>query len=97
MTLDIKERDVLLLDDILDTGRTLKSILKYIEKLSPRSVKTCVLLDKTARRETPIQPDYRGFSIDDHFVVGYGLDYRDKHRNLPYIAILEPAETKSGG
>jgi len=91
LTLDIKGCDVLLLDDILDTGRTLEHIVKYVEEFSPRSVKTCVLLDKAARRTTPIEPDYRGFSIDDYFVVGYGLDHRDMYRNLPYIAVLKPA------
>ena len=95
LTLDIRGREVLLLDDILDSGRTLEHILKYIEKFSPRSVKTCVLLDKAARRETGIRPDYSGFSIDDYFVVGYGHDYRDMYRNLPYIAVLKPVEQTS--
>jgi len=92
LTLDIKGRDVLLLDDIPDTGRTLERILKYLDKFSPRSIRTCVLLDKTARREIEIGPDYRGFSIEDCFVVGYGLDYCDMYRNLPYIAVLKPDE-----
>ncbi len=92
LALDISGRDVLLLDDILDTGRTLDHVLKYLERLSPRSIRTCVLLDKTGRREIDIQPDYRGFSIDNQFVVGYGLDYSDRYRKLPYIAVLGLSE-----
>lgn len=83
----VLDEHVLLLDDILDTGNTLSRIKDYVGSLSPKSVKTCVLLDKPVRRQVQIEADYQGFTIDDHFVVGYGLDYQDKWRNLPYVAI----------
>ena len=92
LTLDIRNRHVLLLDDILDTGRTIGFILEYLRTFSPRSVRTCVLLEKSARRQVEIKPDYCGFSIDDVFVVGYGLDYRERYRGLPYIGVLKPME-----
>jgi len=85
---DVTDKDVLLLDDILDTGRTLTKLSSYLTRLGPRSLKTCVLLDKPSRREVDIEADYWGFRIDDHFVVGYGLDYDGQLRNLPYIGIL---------
>jgi len=89
MDVTIQNRDVLLLDDILDTGRTLARIREHIQSYGPRTLRTCVLLDKPSRRVVPLEPDYCGFRIDDHFVVGYGLDYRDTMRNLPYIGILD--------
>jgi hypoxanthine phosphoribosyltransferase len=92
LTLDVQGRDVLLIDDILDTGRTLDYVCRYIGKFSPRSLKTCVLLSKDVVREVEIQPDYTGFRVDDCFVVGYGLDYSDRYRNLPYIAVFRPSE-----
>ena len=89
---DVRGRDVLLVDDIFDTGNTLWELLPQIDELNPTSVRTAVLLRKADRCQTPIKPDFVGFDIPNAFVVGYGLDYRDMHRNLPYVATLEPAE-----
>lgn len=90
LTLDITNRDVLLMDDILDTGKTLKLVSELILDLKPRSLRTCVLLDKKARREVPIEADFVGFPIPDKFVVGYGLDFAERYRNLPCIGVLKP-------
>jgi hypoxanthine phosphoribosyltransferase len=90
LQLDVKGRDVLLVDDILDTGRTLKDVTGRLEKLAARSVKTCVLLDKPDRRSEEVQADYVGFEVPDFFVVGYGLDYAERYRNLPFIGVLKP-------
>jgi hypoxanthine phosphoribosyltransferase len=89
---DIKGRDVLLLDDIFDTGHTLCCLLAQLDKLGPQSVRIAVLLKKRGRQEVELAPDYVGFEIPDEFVVGYGLDYNDLYRNLPYLAALEPAD-----
>ena len=89
LKLCVKERHVLVVDDILDTGQTLSKVREEILKSSPLSVKTCVLLDKPARRQMDIEADFSGFDIDDHFVVGYGLDYNEAYRNLPCIGILK--------
>ena len=91
LTLDIARRDVLLIDDILDTGKTLKLVRDLVRDLKPASVRTCVLLDKKARREVPIEADFVGFEIPDKFVVGYGLDFAERYRNLPCIGVLRPA------
>ncbi len=85
---DFGNEDVLIVDDILDTGRTLKRITEEIQRGNPRSIRSCVLLDKAARRVVDIQPDYRAFEIPDEFVVGYGLDFNGYYRNLPYIGKL---------
>jgi hypoxanthine phosphoribosyltransferase len=85
---DVAGRDVLLLDDILDTGQTLAYLVKHLEGLGAASVKVAVLLRKTGRQQLPVEPDYCGFDIPDAFVVGYGLDYNDEYRHLPYIAVL---------
>jgi len=90
-TLDVADRDVLLLDDIADTGNTLTAVRRSLEGMSARSVRTCVLLDKPCRRQVDMAVDYRGFEVGDDFVVGYGLDYADRYRTLPYIARLDPA------
>jgi len=90
LTLDITGRDVLLVDDILDTGKTLKLVSDLINHLKPASLRTCVLLDKKARREVPIEADFVGFEIPDKFVVGYGLDFAERYRNLPGIGVLKP-------
>lgn len=90
LTLDIKNRDVLLIDDILDTGKTLKLVSDLINDLHPASLRTCVLLDKKARREVKIEADFVGFEIPDKFVVGYGLDFAERYRNLPGIGVLKP-------
>ncbi len=85
---DVRGRDVLLLDDILDTGQTIARLAERVRDLGPRSVKVAVLLRKIGRQTVPFEPDYHGFDIPDAFVVGYGLDYNDEYRNLPYIAVL---------
>jgi len=90
LTLDIANRDVLVIDDILDTGKTLKLVCDVVRELKPASLRTCVLLDKKARREVPIEADFVGFEIPDKFVVGYGLDFAERYRNLPGIGVLKP-------
>lgn len=90
LRLDVRGRDVLLVDDILDTGKTLKSVLNKLQQLKPREIKTCVLLDKPERRVEEIDADYVGFTIPNQFVVGYGLDFAEKYRNLPFVGVLKP-------
>jgi len=90
LTLDIRGRHVLLIDDILDTGKTLQLVGKLIRELQPASFRTCVLLDKVGRREAAIEADFVGFQIPDRFVVGYGLDFAERYRNLPCIGVLRP-------
>lgn len=90
LTLDISNRHVLLIDDILDTGKTLSVVVSLIQKLNPASVRTCVLLDKRGRREVEFESDLVGFQIPDKFVVGYGLDFAERYRNLPCIGVLKP-------
>ncbi|MEM7350693.1 MAG: hypoxanthine phosphoribosyltransferase [Acidobacteriota bacterium] len=85
----IRGADVLLIEDIVDTGYTLRTILDLLRFRGARSVKLCALLDKSVRREVEVPIDYRGFEIEDHFVIGYGLDYDDYYRNLPYIGIYD--------
>jgi hypoxanthine phosphoribosyltransferase len=91
LRLDIANRDVLIIDDILDTGKTLSLVSSLARKLNPASLRTCVLLDKKARREVPFEADFVGFNIPDKFVVGYGLDFAERYRNLPCIGVLKPA------
>jgi len=86
----IEGRHVLIVEDILDTGHTLGHILEHLETKRPASIRLCALLDKPARRVVPIDVDYRGFEIADKFVVGYGLDYAERYRNLPFIGVLKP-------
>lgn len=90
LRLDVRGRDVLLVDDILDTGKTLHKVLAKLRALKPRRIKTCVLLDKTTRRVEPVQAHYVGFAIPDYFVVGYGLDFAERYRNLPFVGVLHP-------
>src|SRR6266478_10183431 len=90
LRLDVRGRDVLLVDDILDTGKTLYRVLGKIRALKPRRIRTCVLLDKTARRLEEVEADYVGFEIPDFFVVGYGLDFAERYRNLPFVGVLYP-------
>jgi hypoxanthine phosphoribosyltransferase len=92
LQLDAHHRDVLLVDDILDSGRTLDHAIRTLTPLRPRSLRTCVLLQKNIRRRLRIRPDYVGFRIPNVFVVGYGLDYAERYRNLPFIGVLR-AET----
>lgn len=88
---EVKGRHVLLLDDILDSGRTLSAIReKILRECAPAAVNVCVLLRKKKERAEDVTADYVGFDIEDEFVVGYGLDYREKYRNLPYIGVLKP-------
>jgi hypoxanthine phosphoribosyltransferase len=89
---DLTGRDVLLVDDILDTGRTLTPLVEELRRRGAASVRVCVLLRKRGRQEVALEPDYTGFEIPDEFVVGYGLDYNDEHRHLPYIASKEKDE-----
>ncbi len=84
----IKDKDVLIIEDILDSGRTLCRLISILSVSNPASLKVCTLLDKPARREFPVDVDYNGFEIEDEFVVGFGLDYAQKYRNLPYIGIV---------
>ncbi len=86
----IEDRHVLVVEDILDTGFTLRYVLEHLQQQKPASVRLCTLLDKPARRIVPIDIDYRGFEIPDRFVVGYGLDYGERYRNLPFIGVLKP-------
>ncbi len=89
MMLDITGRDVLLIDDIFDTGKTLSTIVQRMHEMGPTSVRTAVLLRKTGTQVVAFEPDFVAFSIPDEFVVGYGLDYEDQYRNLPYVAAME--------
>ena len=88
VTMDIEGRAVLLIDDIIDTGRTLQFAHHHLMTKKPELLKTCVLLDKPSRRAVSIQPDYVGFTVPDAFVVGYGLDYQGRFRELPFISTL---------
>ncbi|MEO8245771.1 MAG: hypoxanthine phosphoribosyltransferase [Chloroflexota bacterium] len=87
----IEGRNVLVVEDIIDTGLTLNYLLRYLGDRAPASLRVACLLDKPARRLVEMDIDYRGFSIPDRFVVGYGLDYDERYRNLPYIGVLKPS------
>ena len=87
---DLSGKDVLIVEDILDTGVTLSNLVPMLKMRNPNSVKICTILDKPSRRKANIQPDYKGFQVPDEFVVGYGLDYDEKYRNLPYVGVLKP-------
>ena len=95
LTRDIEGRDVIVVEDILDSGVTLNYLLHYLNNRRPASVKICTLLDKPSRRKAPVKADYVGFVCPDEFIVGYGLDYDERYRNLPYIGVLKP-EVYSG-
>lgn len=88
LRLDVRGRDVLLVDDILDTGRTFGAVIKVLKKLKPKSIRTCVLLDKPSRRKAALTADYAAFEIPDLFVVGYGLDHAERFRNLPFVGVM---------
>ena len=88
--LEVTDRHVIVVEDIIDTGRTAAALLERLHGLSPASLALCALLDKPSRRVVQVHPDYTGFSIDDRFVVGYGLDCDGLHRNLPAIHVMEP-------
>ena len=89
---EIKGRHVLLVDDIYDTGNTLSALVEQLRQAGPESVRTAVLLRKHGRKAVPMEPDHVGFEIPNQFVVGYGLDYRDAYRNLPYVAVMEAGD-----
>ena len=82
--------DLLVVEDILDSGMTLSYILEMLESRSPASIRICTLFDKPQRRQVPIKPDYVGMQVPDEFLVGYGLDFNEKYRNLPYVGVLKP-------
>lgn len=87
---NITGRDVLIVEDIVDTGRTLKFLLDTFADRGAKSIKVCTLLDKPAGRKVDVKSDFTGFKVPNEFVVGYGLDYDEKYRNLPYIGVLKP-------
>lgn len=87
---DITGQNVLVVEDIVDTGRTLTKIMALLRARNPKTLRICSLLDKPCHRVQEVHIDYRGFEIEDHFVVGYGLDYDDYYRNIPYVGILDP-------
>jgi hypoxanthine phosphoribosyltransferase len=89
LDIDISGYDLLVVEDILDSGRTLERLLELLSSRNPKSIKICAFLDKPSRREADIKADYTGECIPDHFVVGYGLDYCEKYRNLPYVGVLK--------
>jgi len=91
LSMAIDGRDVIVVEDIIDTGLTLNYLLRYLHDKGPASIRICCLLDKPARRLADISIDYRGFTIADRFVIGYGLDYDERYRNLPYIGVLRPS------
>ena len=87
---DLKNLDILIVEDIVDTGNTLSHLKNMLAQRGAGSVKICTLLDKPSRRLVDLKPDYSGFVVPDYFVVGFGLDYAERYRNLPYIGILKP-------
>jgi hypoxanthine phosphoribosyltransferase len=94
--LALRHKDVLLIEDIVDTGHTLRTVLALLKFRGARSVRLCALLDKVSRREVEVPIDYKGFEIENLFVVGYGLDFDERFRNLPYIAVVETATEPAG-
>ena len=90
LSFDIEGRDVLIVEDILDSGATLHYLTQYLQNRRPASIRIATLLDKPSRRKAPVTPDYACFTVPDEFVVGYGLDYAERYRNLPFIALLKP-------
>jgi hypoxanthine phosphoribosyltransferase len=92
MMLDIRDRDVLLLDDIFDTGKTLHEVSQRLKQMGPRSLQTAVFLNKLGQSTVAMKPDHVVFEIPNEFVVGYGLDYQDLYRNLPFVGVLEESD-----
>jgi hypoxanthine phosphoribosyltransferase len=86
---EIKDRDIILIEDILDSGFTITALQNLLYRHSPASLRICSLLDKPSRRKVPVNADYLGFECPDEFVIGYGLDYAEKYRNLPFVAVLK--------
>jgi hypoxanthine phosphoribosyltransferase len=97
VNVDIRDRDVLIVEDIVDSGYTLQAVLDFLRTRGPRSLKVCVLLDKATRREVPVELAYTGFVIPDKFTFGYGLDLDEYYRNLPFIAALDPGKYQTSG
>ncbi len=97
VSLPVRGRDVLVVDDILDTGRTLLAVKRRLQRKRPASLAVCVLLDKPSRRTEEIVPDYTGFQVPDVFVVGYGLDFAERYRNLPFVGVLKAEVYASAG
>ena len=96
LTDSIEGKDIIVIEDILDSGNTLSYLFQLLKARNPASLKLCALLDKPSRRTKPIQADYVGFTVPDEFVVGYGLDYDELYRNLPYIGVLKPCVYQKG-
>ena len=94
MKIDINNRHVLLVDDVFDTGLTMSLLVEKLKERNPKSIKSCVFLDKPSRRKVDYAPDYVGYEIPDAFVIGYGLDYAERYRELPYIGIINPDVVK---
>ena len=94
---DMADCDILIIEDIVDSGNTLKFLVDHIKSKGPRSVKTCAFLDKPSRRKVDINPDYVGKEIPDKFVFGYGLDLFEQYRDLPYVAVVSPEYLESRG
>jgi hypoxanthine phosphoribosyltransferase len=94
---NLQGKDVVVVEDIVDTGRTLSFLVECLRAKGPTSVRVCALLDKPSRREVDFQPDFVGFEIPDRFVVGYGLDFALEYRGLPYVAVLKPEAYASAG
>lgn len=92
LTENITGRDVLLVEDIVDSGRTVRHLMKMLGARKPKTIKVCALLNKPDRRQVEVRVDYAGFTIPNKFVVGYGLDYRQQYRNLPYLAVLDKVD-----
>ena len=88
--IDLEGMDLLIVEDILDSGKTLHYLRELLEGRNPASVRIATLLDKPSRREADVKPDYCGFTVPDEFIIGYGLDYAEKYRNIPYIGVLKP-------
>ena len=89
LKIDLNGRQVLVIDDVFDSGKTIEHVFKRLQKENPAKLKSCVLLLKNCKRDTSLLPDYHGFVIEDEFVVGYGLDYNERYRNLPYVGVLD--------
>jgi hypoxanthine phosphoribosyltransferase len=98
LAMDVRDQHVLLVEDIVDTGLTARFLLDHFATLGPRSLQLCTLLDKPSRRRVAVAPQFTGFTIDDVFVVGYGLDFDQRYRNLPYLGVLEesPGDVDQG-
>lgn len=94
LKIDITGRNVLLVDDVFDTGLTMSLLVNKLKERRPKSIKSCVFLDKPSRRKVSYAPDYIGYEIPDAFVIGYGLDYAERYRELPYIGVINPAVVK---